>query len=66
MDRPTLRQLLADIAACDQRACRLDRRIVFFEDSAGMVLVAIEVQVDRCVATVFLLAGNRLPSIVCA
>ena len=49
----------SNIAACDQRSCRLDRCVVFFEDSAGVVLVAIEVKIDRCVATVFLLAGNR-------
>ncbi len=49
----------SNIAACDQRSCRLDSGVMFFEDSAGVVLVAIEVKVDRCVATVFLLAGNR-------
>ncbi len=47
-----------NVAAYDQRSCRLDRSVMFFEDSAGMVLVAIEVKVDRRVATVFLLAGN--------
>jgi hypothetical protein len=48
-----------NIAACDQRSCRLDRCVMFFEDSAGMVLVAVEVKIDRCVATILLLAGNR-------
>jgi len=47
-----------NIAACDQGARRLDRCVMFFEDSAGMVLVAVEVKIDRCVASVFLLAGN--------
>ncbi len=37
-----------NIAACDQRSRRLDRCVMFFEDSAGMVLVAIEVKIDRC------------------
>ena len=32
---------------------------MFFEDSAGVVLVAIEMKIDRRVATIFLLAGNR-------
>ncbi len=48
-----------NVAANDQRSCRIDRCVMFFEDSAGMVLVAIEVKIDSRVATIFLLAGNR-------
>ena len=48
-----------NIAASDKRSRRIQRCVILFEDSAGMVWVAIEVQVDRFVTTVILLAGNR-------
>ncbi len=41
-----------NVAANDQVSCRIDRCVMFFEDSAGMVVVAVEVKIDRCVATV--------------
>jgi hypothetical protein len=48
-----------NIAASDKHSRRIQRCVILFEDPAGMVWVAIEVQVDRLVTTVILLAGNR-------
>jgi hypothetical protein len=44
----------SNIAACDQRSCRLDRCVIVFEDSAGVVLLA----GNRCSC------GDRLVSLL--